>query len=174
MRFQNVGILIICYIRNYVLPCSLGRTWKMDLRSMLRIKMSLFSCVLVFACSACSTPMQEVDDILAENNYTLEFEYEGCFGEGTETLVIRDNNIAIHTFLVFGEADKVKEKTDTIPWTKQKEATLREIFRTGTQSSDTSGVCSTTAKYILTGGFQSVAFADKSCRVSDAVGSLLK
>jgi hypothetical protein len=141
---------------------------------MLKIEMSLISCVFVFACCACATPLQEVDDILAENNYTLEFEYEGCFGEGTETLEIRDKKIAIYTFLVFGEADKVKEKIDTIPWTKQKETMLREMFRTGIQSSDTPGTCTTTAKYVLTGGFQSVRFVDQRCRVSDALGRVLK
>jgi hypothetical protein len=140
-------------------------------------KMKLFfSCISVVACaifSACREPMQKVDHILTEDNYILEFEYQGCFGGGKETLEIKNKKVAIHTFPVFGEAEGIKEKIDTLAWTKEKENILREVFNIGVQITGPE-TCTTTAKYVLKGGSQSVAFRDGNCRLSGAVGRLLE
>jgi hypothetical protein len=119
------------------------------------------------------SPCKKVDHILVQDNYILEFEYQGCFGGGKETLEIKDKKVAMHTFPVFGEADDIKEKIDTLAWTREKEMTLREVFNIGVQITGPE-TCTTTTKYVLKGGAQSVAFKDGNCRVSDIVGHLLK
>lgn len=102
---------------------------------MLLKRFFVFFAMVISSCTSGSTRVdsavgtrgtaQEIDDILAERKYTVELAYEGCFGGGMETLEVRDKKIAIYTFPVFGEADKVKEKMDTLPWTSEKEVALR-------------------------------------------------
>jgi hypothetical protein len=117
---------------------------------------------------------QEVDDILAERNYTFKFTYEGCFGGGTETLEIRGKKIAIYTFPVYSAADRIREKVDTLPWTREKEVLLRTLFRTGIQISDTLGDCTNTTNYTLAGSSKFVAFTDRACALSDILERLIK
>jgi len=141
------------------------------------LKRSLVFFVLVASsCTSFGTrdTAQEVDDILAERSYTFVFTYEGCFGGGTETLAVRDKKIAIHTFPVFGEVDRVKEKIDTLPWTREKETLLREICMTGIHFPDTFGGCTTTTQYQLAGVWKFVAFTDRDCALSEMIERLVK
>lgn len=141
------------------------------------LKRSLVFFVLVtISCTSFGTreTAQEVDDILTERSYTFKFTYEGCFGGGTETFEIRDRKIAIHTFPAFGGADRVKEKIDTLPWTREKETLLREICMTGIHFPDTFGGCTTTTKYQLAGFSKFVAFTDGDCALSDMIERLVK
>ncbi|MBT1687037.1 hypothetical protein [Dawidia soli] len=140
---------------------------------MLLKRLLVFFGFVTASCASGSTT-QDIDDILAGHNYTFEFAYEGCFGGGTETIVIQDKNIAIYTFPVFGEADRIKEKVDTFFWTGEKEALLREICLAGIQFSDTLGSCTTTTQYELTGSSKSITFTDRNCALTDAIERLVK
>jgi hypothetical protein len=133
----------------------------------------LLTTFLTLTCSNRDT-IGEIDGILQSGNYKVELQYQGCFGAGTEKLEIRDNRTAIHTFFIFGQDDKEVEKIKTISWTPEKEKTLKEIFEAGIQFHDTIGMCTTTARYILTSRSNSVEFEDLNCEVSDKFEALLK
>jgi hypothetical protein len=88
-------------------------------------------------------------------------------------VLVRDKKIAIYTFPVFGEADKVIEKIDTLPWTSEKEVALRELFIAGIQLRDTLGFCTTTTQFKLTGSLKFVTFTDRDCSLSSTIEGLL-
>ena len=57
--------------------------------------------VIVFVMIACGArgTIGKIDDILNDGNYTITWQFQGCFGGGTEKLEVTDRKTAIYTFL---------------------------------------------------------------------------
>jgi len=128
---------------------------------------------LVFSCGTKDTK-EEIQEILEQQNYKIEYKFQGCFGGGTERLEIKNNEIAIYTYLNLNDPTGSFEETRQIPWDMEKEKLIKEIFETGINFRDTEGYCTTTAKYKLTSIIQSVEFEDMNCELMDKFQSLIR
>jgi hypothetical protein len=137
-------------------------------------KLILLSSILVVVSCSTGGRVGEIDEILHGGNYRMEYEFQGCFGNGTEKLEVKDHKTAIHTFLVFSQADQLVERTKTISWTKEKEKKLKEMFEIGIHLRDTISTCTTSAKYRLSGWRKSIAFEDLNCTVTGTFEELVK
>jgi hypothetical protein len=56
--------------------------------------------------------------MLNGGDYTIECQFQGCFGGGTETLEIKDRKTATYTFLDFSNENGPIKKEKTISWTE--------------------------------------------------------
>ena len=128
---------------------------------------------LILSCGPRDTK-EEIQEILEQKNYKIEYKFQGCFGSGTERLEIKNNEIAIYTYLNLNDSTGSFEKTRQIPWDVGKQKLLKEIFETGINLGDTVGFCTTTSKYKLTNYSQSVEFEDMNCELNDKFAALLR
>jgi hypothetical protein len=128
---------------------------------------------LALSCETKDTK-EEIQEILEQQNYKIECKFQGCFGGGTERVEIKDNGIAIYTYLSLNDTTGSFEKTRQIPWDMGKQKLLKEIFESGINLRDTVGFCTTTSKYKLTNFIHSVEFEDMNCELTDKFADLLR
>jgi len=117
---------------------------------------------------------EEIQEILAQKNFKIEYKFQGCFGGGTERLEIKNNEIAIYTHVTLNGSTGSYEEIRQIPWDIGKQKLLKEIFETGINLGDTGGFCTTTSNYKLTNLIQSVEFEDMNCELNDKFAALLR
>jgi len=128
---------------------------------------------LILSCGTKNTK-EEIQKIIEQKNYKIEYKFQGCFGGGTERLEIKNNEIAIYTYLNLNDSTGSFEETRQIPWDIGKQKLLKEIFETGINLVDTVGFCTTTSNYKLTNLIQSVEFEDMTCELNDKFSALLR
>jgi hypothetical protein len=133
----------------------------------------LASAFVMMSCGTRGT-MEEIDDLLHNGDYKIECEFQGCFGGGTEKLEIKNGKTATYTFLDFSKENGPTKKIKTISWTKEKESKLKELFEIGIHLQDTTSMCTTTTKYVLTSSLNSIAFEDVNCKVTEKFEELVK
>ena len=127
----------------------------------------------MISCGARGT-IEEIDHVLQDGNYKIECEFQGCFGEGTAKLEIKNSKTATYTFLDFSQENGPVEKTKIISWTKEKDKKVKEFFETAIHLHDTSALCTTTAKYVLTSWRNSIEFEDLNCKLAEKFEELVK
>ena len=133
----------------------------------------LFIALLIISCATKGTK-DEIQGILEEGNYKIECIFQGCFGDGIETLEIKNNEIAIYTFLNLNDTTGSFQKTRQALWDKGKQKLLKEIFELGINLRDTVGFCTTTSKYKLTNSIKSVEFEDMNCELNEKFSALFR
>jgi hypothetical protein len=116
----------------------------------------------------------QIDDILHDGNYTIKWEFQGCFGGGKEELEVTDRKKATYTFLDYSQKGGPERKTRPISWTLEKEVKLKEIFELGWSLQDSLALCTTTTKYVLTSRSNSIDFKDLNCEVTEKFEELAK
>jgi hypothetical protein len=132
--------------------------------------------MMLFFMVACGTngTIGQIDDILHDGNYTIEWEFQGCFGSGAEKLKVTDRKTATYTFLDYSLKDGPMSNTKTISWTVEKEMKLIKIFEIGVRLQDSLALCTTTTKYVLTSWPNSIEFDDLNCEVTEKFEELIK
>ena len=133
----------------------------------------LFIGLLIISCGTNDTK-EEIEKILGQGNYKIEYNFQGCFGGGTERLEIKNNEIAIYTYLNLNDSTGSFEESRQIPWDMGKQKLLKEVFETGINLGNTVGFCTTTSKYKLTNFMHSVEFEDMNCELNDKFAALLR
>src|SRR5688572_2168566 len=85
----------------------------------------LFIGLLIISCGTNDTK-EEIEKILGQGNYKIEYNFQGCFGGGTERLEIKNNEIATYTYLNLNDSTGSSEETREIPWDMGKQKLLME------------------------------------------------
>ena len=136
----------------------------------------LVSLACVFVMMSCGPrgTIGEIDEILQNGNYKIVYEFQGCFGGGTEKLEIRNGKTATYSFFDFSQNDSPIETTKIISWTEEKEKKLKELFEIGIHLQDTLSICTTTARYALARWPNSIEFVDLNCEVYGKFEELVK
>ena len=133
----------------------------------------LFIGLLIISCANKDTK-EEIQEILEQGNYKIECNFQGCFGGGIERLEIKNNEIAIYTYLNLNDTQGSIQKTRQTPWDIGKQKLLKEIFELGINLRDTVGFCTTTSKYKLTNSIKSVEFEDMNCQLNEKFSALFR
>ncbi len=129
--------------------------------------------LLIFACGTKGTK-EEIQNILKQKNYQIQVKFQGCFGAGIEKLEIKNDEVAVYTYLNLNDTTASFGTTREIAWDIEKQKIVKEIFETGINRHNTLGFCTTTSKYRLTTFIQSVEFEDMNCELTDKFAALLK
>ena len=129
--------------------------------------------ILILLMSCHADNISKIDKIVDNGNYTIEIDFAGDFGSGTETIEIK-NSQATYTYLDYSRQDGPHKTNKEIPWGQEKDRQVKEIFLTGITLKDTLLHCTMLASYRLKNFPDKVTFDDPSCIMTEKIEALLK
>ncbi|HRG07674.1 MAG TPA: hypothetical protein PLJ08_03785 [Cyclobacteriaceae bacterium] len=141
------------------------------------IKFIYFMIFLLFLTSCDNDKVSSIEKIVDNGNYSFQIGYAGCFGEGTEKVDVKkrgESYQATYTYLDYSKPDGPHEKTKLIPWGREKDRQIKEIFLTGINLKDTLLHCTLLTSYRLNNFPNDVSFEDPSCTMTEKIESLLR
>lgn len=132
---------------------------------------------LLFLTSCDNDKVSSIEKIVDNGNYSFQIGYAGCFREGTEKVDVKkrgESYQATYTYLDYSKPDGPHEKTKLIPWGREKDRQIKEIFLTGINLKDTLLHCTLSTSYRLNNFPNDVTFEDPSCTMTEKIESLLR
>lgn len=127
--------------------------------------MLLLAAGILVRCHVPADSPKMVEEIVKDDTYRIEYVYQGCFGGGTESLEIsakKGSRKATYTYME-GSVDGQHEQIKTIRWNAEKDKLVKDLFNKGMAVTDTIGMCTTHATFVLVSTSGSVRFKDDDC-----------